>query len=593
MVRSRVDQGGESVSTSMRGAAAPTSQGADRDGVDAAALDEIVVAVAAKAATWAQTPPAERAALLGRILADTLSAVPGWLDAACEAKGLDPTAADGGEELFSGVGTFVRMARTLQQSIEQIAQHGRPQFPGPVREASDGRLVVRVFPADRFDKILYAKTVGEVWIEPGITRAELEADQAPAYRDASAHQGLSLVLGAGNVASLGPRDVLSKLFVEGKVVVLKANPVNDYLVPFWSQAMGSLIDAGVLAIVTGGAEAGKHLCGHEAVDEIHVTGSDKTHDAIVFGTGAEGAARKAANDPLVTTPVTCELGNVSPVIIVPGQWSAKDLAYQAEHVATMLTNNAGFNCLTPRVLITWEGWEQRAEFLAALEAVLARIPARRAYYPGAAERRSSFLAEHPDALELGTGGEGSLPWTLIPGVDPTNSADICFNVEAFCSLMAETALPASSPAAFVDAAVDFANDVVWGTLSATVLAHPSSLDDPIVGPRVTAAIENLRYGGIGLNVWHGLVFALSTTTWGAYPGHPVTDIQSGTGVVGNAFMLTHTQKSVVEGPFRASPKPAWFATARNTRATMDRLIPFEAMPSLAKLPGLLLAALRN
>ena len=63
---------------------------------------------------------------------------------------------------------------------------------------------------------------GDIWIEPGITRAELEAEQAPAYRDPTAFTGLSLVLGAGNVASLGPRDVLSKLFVEGKVVVLKA-----------------------------------------------------------------------------------------------------------------------------------------------------------------------------------------------------------------------------------------------------------------------------------------------------------------------------------------------------------------------------------
>ena len=48
---------------------------------------------------------------------------------------------------------------------------------------------------------------------------------------------MALVLAAGNVASLGPRDVLSKLFVEGKVVVMKANPVNDYLVPYWRRAL--------------------------------------------------------------------------------------------------------------------------------------------------------------------------------------------------------------------------------------------------------------------------------------------------------------------------------------------------------------------
>ena len=556
-------------------------------------LDDAVAAVAAKADAWAATSASDRAVFLDRIIADTYAEAEAWTAAGCRAKGYDPASTEGGEEMFSGIGTFVRMARTLAVSLRQIDAEGRPQFPGPVTESTDGRLVVQVFPSSTFDKLLYAKTTGEVWIEPGVTRAELEADQAPAYRDPVAWKGVSLVLGAGNVASLGPRDVLTKLFVDGKVVVLKANPVNDYLVPHWSRAMASLIDAGFLAIVEGGAEAGKHLCAHELIDEIHVTGSDKTHDAIVFGVGEDGARRKAVNDPIITKPVSCELGNVSPVIIVPGDWSAADIAFQAESVATMLTNNAGFNCLTPRVLITWEGWTQRPAFLAALADRLRSIPTRKAYYPGAVERQASFLAAHPDAKLLGTAAEGELPWTFIPGVDSTATDDICFNVEAFCSLMAETALPADDAASYVDDAVDFANDVVWGTLSASIIAHPTSLADAKVGPRVEAAVANLRYGGIGLNIWHAMAFALATTTWGAYPGHPITDIQSGSGIVGNAFMLDHVQKSVVRGPFRSSPKPPYFSTAKNGRQTMAKMLAFETGPSWAKLPGLLLAALRN
>ena len=577
----------------VRGAAAPTSAGADKAGDAIEVLDDAVAAVAAKADAWAATSASDRAVFLDRIIADTYAEAEAWTAAGCRAKGYDPASTEGGEEMFSGIGTFVRMARTLAVSLRQIDAEGRPQFPGPVTESTDGRLVVQVFPSSTFDKLLYAKTTGEVWIEPGVTRAELEADQAPAYRDPVAWKGVSLVLGAGNVASLGPRDVLTKLFVDGKVVVLKANPVNDYLVPHWSRAMASLIDAGFLAIVEGGAEAGKHLCAHELIDEIHVTGSDKTHDAIVFGVGEDGARRKAVNDPIITKPVSCELGNVSPVIIVPGDWSAADIAFQAESVATMLTNNAGFNCLTPRVLITWEGWTQRPAFLAALADRLRSIPTRKAYYPGAVERQASFLAAHPDAKLLGTAAEGELPWTFIPGVDSTATDDICFNVEAFCSLMAETALPADDAASYVDDAVDFANDVVWGTLSASIIAHPTSLADAKVGPRVEAAVANLRYGGIGLNIWHAMAFALATTTWGAYPGHPITDIQSGSGFVGNAFMLDHVQKSVVRGPFRSSPKPPYFSTAKNGRQTMAKMLAFETGPSWAKLPGLLLAALRN
>ena len=64
-------------------------------------------------------------------------------------------------------------------------------------------------------------------------------------------------------------------------------------------------------------------------------------------------------------------------------------------------------------------------------------------------------------------------------------------------------------------------------------------------------MDDLRYGAIGVNVWHALAFAMGSTTWGAYPGHSRTDIESGTGVVGNAAMFDRPQKSVVRGPFRS------------------------------------------
>ena len=50
-------------------------------------------------------------------------------------------------------------------------------------------------------------------------------------------------------------------------------------------------------IVRGGADSGKYLCEHPLVDEIHITGAGASHDAIVWGPGAEGAANKAAGTP--------------------------------------------------------------------------------------------------------------------------------------------------------------------------------------------------------------------------------------------------------------------------------------------------------
>ena len=576
-----------------RGAAASPSGSHEHVEFDEIGLDRAIDEVAAKAFIWAATTPSARAEILARIVRDTMAEAEEWNAAGCAAKGYDPHGPEGGEELFSGVGTFVRMAQVFRQSMLDIAKTGRPQYPGPVHHKPGQRIAVRVVPANAFDKILYAKISAEVWMEPGVDEQEVRSTQAAAYRAPLDHVGVSLVLGAGNVASLGPRDALTKLFAEGKVVVLKANPVNDYLVPYWERALAALIEPGFLRIVRGGARAGAYLTNHSSITDIHVTGSDKTHDAIVFGVGPEGARRKVVNEPLVSKPVSCELGNVSPVVIVPGEWTKKEINFQARHVATMLVNNAGFNCLSPRVIVTHAGWAQRDEFLRELEAVFLTIPTRRAYYPGAEDRRDAFLREHPDAHQIGDAAGGKMPWTFISGVDPARTEDICFNVEAFCALTSETALEASSSADFVRAAVDFCNDVVWGTLSMTLIADPRTMQDPETGPAIEQAIADLRYGSIGVNLWHAMSFAFASTVWGAYPGHPASDIQSGSGFVGNAYLFARAQKSVVRGPFVASPAPAWFATNAHAGVVMRKLLAFEASPSWTKLPGLLAAALRS
>src|SRR5260221_5255901 len=188
-------------------------------------------------------------------------------------------------------------------------------------------------------------------MEPGVTVADLPQTQALAYRDKQHEGRVALVLGAGNVASIGPMDVLYKLFVEDQVVVYKANPVNAYLGPLMAEGLRALVESGFLRLVYGGAEEGAYLCNHPGIDEVHITGSDKTFEAIVFGTGAEGAKRIDAHHPLLTMRGTGEMGNVSPVIVVTDTRAPRDVAYQAEHIDSMLANNAGFNCNATRVII--------------------------------------------------------------------------------------------------------------------------------------------------------------------------------------------------------------------------------------------------
>jgi hypothetical protein len=378
------------------------------------------------------------------------------------------------------------------------------------------------------------------------------------------------------------------------VVLFKAHPVNAYLGPLLEEAFQALVERGFFRMVYGGPEEGAYLCRHPGVDEIHITGSDKTYEAIVFGPGEEGKRRKAAGEPLLTKRFTSELGNVSPIIVVPGPWTEGDLEYHAQNLATMVSNNAGFNCNAGRVIVQHAAWPQRQALLAETRKVLAEVPLRKAYYPGAADRWEAFRAAHPDTAEtFGARSGDRLPWMLIPGLDPTKRDDVCFTTEAFCGLFGETALEASTVPEYIDKAVEFCNGTLWGTLNVTLLVHPDSLKDPEVARAVERAIANLRYGTVSLNHWAAVGYGLVVTPWGAFPGHTPQDIQSGTDFVHNTLMFSRVQKTVVRAPFQVFPKPVWFATHKTAHRLAPKLSDFEAAPSLAKLPGILALALRG
>jgi acyl-CoA reductase-like NAD-dependent aldehyde dehydrogenase len=567
----------------------PASRASSRPEMDAA-----VAALQERKGAWTEVSVKERQTILTELSRRVLAVAERWAALGAEAEGLDPARPGGGEEALVGPYFTLRNLRLLRESLLDVETHGRPRIPGAVRTRPDGQVVARIFPLDLYDRAFYAGVTAEVWMEPGVTAESLAATQAVAYHAPIRQGKVALVLGGGNVSSIGPMDALYKLFVEDQVVLFKTHPVNVYLGPLMEEAFQPLIERGFFRVVYGGAEEGAYLCRHPGVDEIHITGSDRTYEAIVFGAGEEGRRRKAANEPLNSKRFTAELGNVSPVIVVPGPWDDGDLDYQAENLATMLTNNAGFNCNAGRVIVQHAGWGQRGELLARIGHALSAIPLRRAYYPGATERFESFLAAHPQTAELfGSRAGDKLPWMLIPNLDPKKRDDLCFTTEAFCGVFGEAPIEAASVAEYVDKAVAFCNDTLWGTLNVTLIVHPGSLKDPEVKRAVDRAIAGLRYGTVSVNHWAAVGYGLVVTPWGAFPGHTATDIQSGSGFVHNTLMFDRPQKTVVQAPFYVWPKPVWFATHRTAHRLTPKLYQFEAAPSMAKLPGILGLAVRG
>ena len=541
---------------------------------------------------WVALSNRERIALLDTLITDFAAIAPRWVAASLQAKGITEDSPNSGEEWVAGVWPVLKNLRQLRNSLSDIEAFGRPSIPGPVTTRPDGQVVAQVFPQNTYDRLFFTGVTAEIWMEPGVTAEDLPKTQAITYQEQQHEGKVALVLGAGNVASIGPMDILYKLFVEDQVVLLKANPVNAYLGPLLAESFRALTEPGFLRVVYGGAAEGSYLCNHQGIDEIHITGSDKTFDAIVFGGGAEGATRKAERRPLLSKHITGELGNVSPVIVVPGPWSASDLAYQAEHIVSMLTNNAGFNCNATRVVIQQAEWQQRDQLLQEIRNILAKVPSRTAYYPGAHERYQNFVAAHPEAEQFGSASEKQLPWTLIAGVNPQTEDDVCFTTEAFCGLFAETNINAENVPEYIERSVEFANEHLWGTLNATIIVHPASLKDPAIAAAIERAVANLRYGTIGVNYWAGTGFALSVTTWGAFPGHEIYDIQSGNGVVHNTLMFSRPQKSVLRAPFRSKPTPPWFVThGKAASKVFPKLANLEASPSPWKVPSIFWSAI--
>lgn len=553
-------------------------------------LDAAVEAVAAEKTNFARLSVSSKASLLQSCLVRVPVHAESWVRGLCELKGLDPTSRESSEEWWSPY-HVARHIQLLIKSLEQIAKEGRPQFgAGPSRMAFD-RLHVPVVPVDLADRLLLNLVYGvraDIVFQPGISKEEAGDRQAAFYQESDPEGAVSLVLGAGNVSSIPAMDVLTCMFNEGRVCVLKMNPVNECCGPALEGVFQPLIERGFLRIVYGGAKAGAHLVNHALVDEIHITGSEHTHDRIVWGD--DPAAAKEANTPRITKRIQSELGNVTPMVVVPANYSRAELAAQAQNVAMMMVNNASFNCIAGKMLVLAKDWPQREAFLDAVREALNGQQNRKAYYPGA-ESRYVTLTDGRAIQTLGKPMDGALPWTLITDLDPAEPSDPLFQTEPFCSILSVVSLSGTGPVEFMKVATDFCNETLWGQLGATVIAPPSIMRDSTAGPVFEQMLIDLRYGAVAVNGWSALNYSMGTTPWGAFPGNTLKDVGSGIGFVHNSFMFDGIEKSISRCSIVPMRTPPWLNQHKHPQETARRMMHFAVDRSLGSFLGASLSGL--
>ncbi len=557
---------------------APTTQ---------AELDQALVRLDDAAPRLAALPPGERARMLREVGRRFHELTPRFVALDAAAKGIDAMSPRAGEPALEGPAIIIRFTSELAQTFERT----RVITARQVRE-EHGRTVVDALPLDSYDAVVFRNYRAEVWLDrvvPPERVATLPSELTT--RDAE----VALVLGAGNVASIGVVDALGQCFIEGRACMLKLSPVNDYQGPLLELAFAPLIKAGFLALSYGGADVGAYLTAHPAVDAIHVTGSYETHEAIVWGVDpAERSANKARGEPICRKPVTSELGNVSPVVVLPGAWGDHEIDHAARSIAGSFAFNAGFNCNATKLVVTPRGSSVRERLLARLREVLAAIPLRAAYYPGAAEKYARFTTNGGRVQKLGSSpsSESEVPWAFVTDLEPSAHPAVLEH-EPFCAVLSEVAIGSDDPAAFLAAVAAFLNEQVWGTLNAMLLVPAAVESDPTLSRALDRAIFELRYGSVCVNVWPAVAYGLGTLPWGGHPSATLANVQSGLGYGHNSLLFEHVEKLVLRGPLVQFPKPFWYPGHRTLERLARRLIDFQAQPGPFRLAQVAFAALRG
>ena len=562
-------------------------------------IDEALKVLQAHKRRWATLPLDRRIDYLDEMRSRVARLARPWVEAAVAAKGLSMDHPLAGEEWTSGPFPFLTVLNDLEVTLLRLSAGISPIEGYSTREATSGQVIVEVFPTTAEDRILFSGVSAEVWMDESVTSDDLEDTVASFYKDPDPQGAVQAVLAAGNIASIAPLDVVSAMFNEGKVVVVKMNPVNDYLGEFLEEIFGELVEDGFVRFVYGGADVGAALTSHELVDTIHITGSAATHDAIVFGTGAEGIENKRNNTPVNDKPIGSELGGVSPTIVVPGSWSRRDIRHQAEQIVSQKMHNAGFNCVAAQILVVPADWEHTEALLDDVSSLMADLDDRDPYYPGALER-CAVAIDRTTGVEIHGKVESRY---VISDLDPTDESEVMFTTEVFGPVLGVVALESPDVGSYLIKATDFANTRLYGTLGANILVHPRTIK---ANRRAfDRMLSKLDYGTLAVNSWTGGAYFMPKLTWGAAPGHTAQDIQSGRGVVHNVLMFDRPKKSVIYGPFvggerswlkgefHIAPKPVYFVSHSQAHTVGERLIPYVMSKSKADLARVASAAVRG
>jgi len=526
---------------------------------DATAVRATIAGLREGAARLVTTPPQDRAALAEATARSVATQADAWAEASAtieQPAGGEPSRglARGilAEELATGPLVTLRLLRVTAAAWRQIAAEGRPRLPSRPRLAHPGavggrlaghgephapRVAIDVVPTPGlFDPLIFAGVKATVRTAGPADLGAFERVRHEEVRRRPATGGVAVVLGAGNVSGLAASDAICQIFEHGRAAWLKLHPLHAPLVGILAEAARPLVEAGLLAISIGGPELVETAVACEGVSQVHLTG----------GRGAYEAIRGLLASTGRPIPISCELGNVTPWIVVPGDYTPRQLAMQADMIAGSIINNASFNCIATKVVVTCRGWPGREALLARIASRLAAAPRRWAWYPGAAAAFEERTGRPPP-------DDGRLPWLFETGIDAARDRRL-IDREWFLPACVEIPLKADSLDRFCGAAAELAGSLP-GSLAAN-LTFPEC-GDARDRQRAELLAEHLGYGVVAVNTWSALAYSMACVPWGGLPGSTAENPQSGIGHVHDPLLLPLVHDTILRGPLCPRLPPAW------------------------------------
>jgi len=444
----------------------------------------------------------------------------------------------------------------------------------------------KVFPTKNIEKLIFPFLEGEIRFGKNLNFNQINEYRGFANRFINNKPKITLILGAGNVSSIPVLDALFHMIAHKSVIYIKLNPVNDYLLPIFTQVFEPFISRGYMIITEGDMEASKYLTEHEGFQHTHLTGSNYTYENIVYGRTLSVKERSLKTLAKINKkPITTELGNVTPIIVHPGNWSRAEIRHQAKKIVTAKLNNSGFNCIAAQVIVMPKHWKHTDKLKRDIKYYLKKVGDTTSYYPGANENLNDLLQtenyEQINNLSCNT------PF-LVTDLDLEKEYG---NKEVWSTALYFQELPYSTYENFCSKAVDYVNNELWGNLGVTVLIknHNKKTNQDILN----TYIEELKYGTVAINEWSALGFVIPTLPWGGHPGNKDNDIQSGQGYVHNALLFESPQKGIVYSRFRLSPliDPPWFVTNKKAHRIFKHLTYYQATKSKINLIKLIFSTL--